>query len=80
MVRKDSAFLKATRLEEIQKTIIQGISISKGVNYEKLLAEIEYSKGLNRDTIERYVKLIMDRQGLILVNGKIVVEILGDAK
>lgn len=70
MVRRDAAFLKAERIATIQKTIMH--DIAKGIDIERLLREIEYSIGLNRDTALRYVQLVVDRQGWLISEGKII--------
>jgi hypothetical protein len=70
-MKHDAAELRKQRLSEIAKTIAKGVS--KGVDYEKLVNQIEYTYGLRRPTVERDLAVIMTFQDWVVKSGSIVV-------
>lgn len=70
-MKHDAAELRKQRLSEFAKIIAKGVS--KGIDYEKLLNQLEYTYGLRRATIERDLEVVMSFQDWIVESGSIVV-------
>lgn len=71
MPRKDGAFIKLERIKQIRSVIIR--QFPEDVSVDKVLSWAEVNIGLRRDTARQYLEMIVDNEGWIVSDGKIVI-------
>lgn len=69
-IRKDGSYVKKMRLSEISKMI--AATMPDGVEYAKVLIGIQYNLGLSKARSIEYLNLVLEAQGWVVREGKIV--------